>query len=147
MIVLAGGPIIWCSKKQKSVALSTMKAEYMFLSKITKNVMFLKELLIEMMDATSVRNFLIPILIYCDNQSAIGLSKHDLCTNRSKHINIRYHYVKDKVQTQDVNVEYLRSESMLADIFTKALPITNRHDRCLALLNLKHRVQYVGGKC
>ncbi|KAK9295633.1 hypothetical protein QLX08_010107 [Tetragonisca angustula] len=116
--MLAGDPTIWL---QKAKVASTMEAKYMSLSEVTKNVMFLKELLIEMMDATSMRE---SVLIYCDNQSAIELSKHDSCTNRSKHIDTRYHYVRDKVQTQDVKVEYLRSESisnLQTYIFTKAL--------------------------
>ncbi|GAA0185491.1 transmembrane signal receptor [Lithospermum erythrorhizon] len=86
----------WSSKKQQVVALSTVEAEY-----IVKQ------------DE--------PTTIYCDNKSSIALSKNPVFHGRSKHIDIKYHKIRELVAEKEINVEHCSSESQVADIFTKPL--------------------------
>lgn len=134
VVTLGNGPITWSSKKQKSVALSTMEAEYTALSEATKEVIYLRDLLKHMnfeyflKDATTV---------YCDNQSsAIVLSKNNVNHSRSKHIDIRYHFSREAQERGDVKVTYLNTNEMVADMLTKPLPKI-RHAKCVGLLRLE----------
>jgi len=63
-----------------------------------------------------------PIKFYCDNQSTISMTKNLVLHSRSKHINIRHHFIIDLVQQEFLFFEFCKSEDQLADIFTKALP-------------------------
>jgi len=80
VIMLAGGPISWESKKQKSVTLSTMEAEYMSLSEVCKEIVYLRRLLQHMKFTTCVTG---ATEVYCDNQSAIELNKNHVFHGRS----------------------------------------------------------------
>lgn len=65
-----------------------------------------------------------PILIRCDNSSAINIAKNLVMHSRTKHIAIKYHFLKEKVEGQEVRMEYVPTEEQVADIFTKPLPIS-----------------------
>jgi len=132
VITLAGGPISWRSKKQTSVALSTMEAEYAALAETSKEVVYLKRLLCFMGFEKCVES---PIRIFCDNQSAIQLSKNAILHKRSKHIDISFHFVRELVERKTIEVIYLRTDQMIADILTKSLPKI-KHQRCVTMLNL-----------
>ena len=109
------GPLIsWKSRKQPTVALSTCEAEYMALSAATQEAKFLTQLLVDMTDSESKC-----VLLYVDNQGAISLAKNPVHHQRSKHIDIRYHYVRLEVQRGSVQFVYVTSEENVADIFTK----------------------------
>ncbi|EFN72337.1 Retrovirus-related Pol polyprotein from transposon TNT 1-94, partial [Camponotus floridanus] len=82
----------WLSKKQTSVALSTMEAEYVALSEATKETIHLRRLIKEMYGDQYVN---VSTDMLCDNQSAIALSKENMLHQRSKHIDIRYHFSRD----------------------------------------------------
>ncbi|XP_053995677.1 uncharacterized protein LOC128885603 [Hylaeus anthracinus] len=86
LLILAGGPVSWKSKKQSSVSLSTMEAEYVALSEICREVMFMIRLM-DCMDYVET-----PVTVFCDNQTAIELSKNAMYHKRSKHIGISFHY-------------------------------------------------------
>lgn len=131
--ILAGGPISWESKKQRSVALSTMEAEYMALSEATKEVIYLRGLLSHMNLNSLVFS---QTVIHCDNQSAIQLSKNDVYHRKSKHIDIRYHYTREVQQQGKVNVQFISTHNMTADMLTKSLPKI-KLQRCIDSLNLK----------
>lgn len=133
VIMLAGGPISWRSKKQASVALSTMEAEYAALAEVSKEVVYLKRLLNYIGFEKYVE---FPIHIYCDNQSAIELSKNAVLHKRSKHIDISFHFTRELVEKKEIKVTYLRTDQMLADILTKPLPKI-KHQRCVRMLNLE----------
>ena len=60
--------------------------------------------------------------IYCDNTSAINLTKNPVLHSRTKHIEIRHHFIRDHVQSKNIKVEFVNSDKQLADIFTKPLP-------------------------
>lgn len=132
IMTLAGSPISWKSKKQNSVALSTMEAEYVALSETSREVIYIRRLLCHMGFDKYV-NF--PININCDNQSAIELSKNAKFHKRSKHIDIRYHFTRELVEKGDIVIKYLQTDRMLADILTKSLSKC-KHERCIEMLNL-----------
>ena len=111
----ANGPAIsWKSKKQKSVALSTCEAEYMALSATCQEVAYLCRLLKDI-----VKRDFEPVTIKNDNQGAIALCKNPVKHMQSKHIDIRYHFVRDYYQSKKINLEYVPSNENVADVFTK----------------------------
>ena len=63
-----------------------------------------------------------PVTLYCDNTSAINISKNPLIHTKTKHIAIKYHYVRELVQDKEVKMEYINTKEKIADIFTKELP-------------------------
>lgn len=133
--LLAGGPISWETKKQKSVALSTMEAEYVALSEATKEAMYLKRLLTHMGFGDFVSG---KTTIYCDNQSAIHMSKNNMYHRRSKHIDIRYHYSREMRERGEIDVQHTSTNEMKADILTKSLPKIKLR-MCVDLLNLNNQ--------
>lgn len=131
--MLANGPVSWKSRKQKSVALSTMEAEYMALSEVTKEIIHQRQMLKEVGVEHLVKG---PTLIYCDNQSAIRLAKDSVHHDRSKHVDIRYHYTRDMQREGRIEIKYLSTSEMAADILTKGLSKI-KHDHCVRILKLK----------
>ena len=111
------GIISWSSERQKSVSISTMEAEYIAASEATKELVWIKRLLKEIFE-----NELKMPIYFMDNQSAIRLIKNPEFHKRSKHIDIRYHFVREKFEDDEFSLDYIPSKEMLADIFTKALP-------------------------
>jgi hypothetical protein len=111
------GPLIsWRSKKQTLIALSSCEAEYISLSLATQEAVFLKQLLKELDPRDHGE-----VILHCDNQGAIALSSKKICNQRSKHIDIRYHFVRNAVLEHLVNLEYVSSENNVADLFTKPM--------------------------
>lgn len=113
-----GSAISWKSRKQPTVALSTCEAEYMALASAIQEAKFLRQFLGELVRTLTLS----PTTIYCDNQSAIFLAKNPVQHQRSKHIDIRYHFIRSEVQSRAVDIIYIASEENLSDIFTK--PVT-----------------------
>ena len=113
---LCGAPISWRSKKQTSVALSTAEAEYIALSSATQEAVWLRQLTSELRFKPTK-----PTVIYEDNQSAIALAQNAQFHGRMKHINIRQHFVREKVSDRVIEIKYCRSDCMLADMLTKGL--------------------------
>ncbi|XP_067131301.1 uncharacterized protein [Centruroides vittatus] len=95
ILILARGPISWKSKKQTSVAMSTMEAEYSALAEASREITYIKRLLVHMGFKMCVKN---PICVYCDNQSTIQLSKNAVFHKRSKHIDVSYHVTRELVE-------------------------------------------------
>ena len=106
----------WCNRKQKSVALSSVEAEYMVANTTLCEAIWLRKMLVnilkEKMEATN---------ILCDNQSCIKLSENPVFHDRSKHIDIRCHFIRDWVQRGAVQLQYTPTREQVADILTKAL--------------------------
>lgn len=115
---LIGGSISWSSKRQDIVTLSTTEAEYVSLTHAAKEAIWLQNLLNEIFPNTQFS----PITINCDNQGAIALSKDDRFHARTKHIDIRYHFIRNSVESNLIQVHYCPTEDMVADILTKGLP-------------------------
>ncbi|KAK9743833.1 hypothetical protein QE152_g8301 [Popillia japonica] len=117
-IKLQGGVISWTNKRQGTVALPTTEAEYISLSSITQEIIWLRELIKEI-DYEVIRD---AINIYCDNNGAVQLTNNKIISNKSKHIDIRQYFIRQHVSNSEVHVEYLAAEAMLADQSTKPLP-------------------------
>jgi len=133
-LILAGGPIVWCSRRQKSIALSTMEAEYMALSDVVKEVVYIRRLIKEIGFSLYVKK---ATPIFCDNQSAIVLCKENMTTQRSKHVDIRFHFSREAQERKLINVIYIPTEKNVADIFTKPL-VKDKHIKCVKGLNLSY---------
>lgn len=113
--VYSGGPLSWMSRKQRSVVLSTTEAEYVAASESSKELIWLKRLLGDM-TALGTTSLLV------DNASAIKLVKNPEYHKRSKHIDVRYHFVREKYLEGEMLVKHVPGKSQLADIMTKPLP-------------------------
>lgn len=118
VVLMQGGPISWSSKRQQTVALSTTEAEYMAVSATTQEVMWIQGLSCELQPKICQD----PILIYSDNQSAIHLGMTNSYHPRTKHIDVRHHFIRDKIQEKKIILKYKSTLEMVADIYTKPLP-------------------------
>ncbi|KAJ4719087.1 Retrovirus-related Pol polyprotein from transposon TNT 1-94 [Melia azedarach] len=106
----------WMSKKQPIVTLSTCEAEYVAATSCVCHAIWLRNLLKELRWSQEK-----PTKIYVDNKSAMALAKNPVFHDRSKHIDTRYHYIKECITRNDVHMEYVKSQDQIADIFTKPL--------------------------
>ena len=113
---LCGGIISWASKRQSTVALSSTEAEYVSASLACQEAVWLRALLDDL-------NFVQEesTVIKEDNQGAIALSKNPKFHARTKHIDIKHHFIRQKVDNAEITLEYCPTEQMLADLLTKAL--------------------------
>lgn len=116
MILMNGAPVIYKSKYQKSVALSSSEAEYMAMSLCVQEVLWMRSMLKDLCCDQAG-----PTIILEDNQGAIGLAKNIGYQGRTKHVDIRYHFVREKVQSKEILLQYVQTSMQLADIMTKAL--------------------------
>ncbi|XP_070008428.1 secreted RxLR effector protein 161-like [Nicotiana sylvestris] len=107
--------ISWNSKKQASVALSTTKAEYIAIEECCAQLLWMPHQLGDY--ELSFK----PIQIFCDNSSAICLSKNHVHHSRAKHIDIKHHFIRDHVLKRDIEISFVGTSAQLADIFTKPL--------------------------
>ena len=119
ILMLGNGPVCWQSRQQKSISTSTAEAEYVALFELSKHTIWVTKFLSELL----VANELIGkngMLAYTDNQSAIAIAKG---TNspKTKHIDIAYHFVRQCVKDKLIDLEYIPTNEMLADILTKPL--------------------------
>ena len=114
----AGSVVSWFSRTQHCVTLSTTESEYIALTEVTREVIFLRQIL----DFIEPRREVRPVTIFEDNDGAIKLADNPICTNRTKHIDVRYHFVREKVANQTVKVVHVESEKQAADGLTKNLP-------------------------
>lgn len=114
--IYSNAAITWQSKRQNCVALSTTEAEYISAAAAAKEMVWIKRLL------NDCQNYCNEYMLYVDNASAIKLIKNPELHQRSKHIDVRYHYVRNLYRDGLINVHYIQSEKQIADIFTKALP-------------------------
>ncbi|KXJ74604.1 hypothetical protein RP20_CCG013320 [Aedes albopictus] len=103
-----GCSVSWCSKKQPTVATSSSEAEYVALS------IWLQGILEDLQETAK------PVTIYEDNRGCICMAKN-FETKRTKHIDIKYHFLRDHVASGSLNIEPIRTQDQLADIFTKPL--------------------------
>ena len=128
--LLAGRVISWSSKKQQSVALSSTESEYMALAKATAKAIWLRKLLCELGFPQSN-----PTTIYCDSQSAIALSENPRYHSRSKYVDTQYHFTRGKVLAHEIQLPYVSTSDMTADILTKSL-LKDKHQRCMTNLGM-----------
>ena len=142
-----GGPVSWRSKKQASTALSSCESEYMAASEAAKEAVWLKRLLKEDLKIKDIsletRGDLTekeyqgakPLTVFEDNIGCIQLSKNPVSHRSSKHIEIRYHFVRERVQDGSLKLVFIPSSENIADVLTKS---TRRH----TFLYLRDKVMY-----
>ena len=112
---LGNNLVSWMSKKQNSMSLSTAEAEYIAVGSCYTQLLWMKKLL---------HDYRIPqytMCVFCDNTSAIYLSKNPVQHSKSKHIEIQYHFIWDLVEDKVVCLEFIHMDNQKADIFTKPL--------------------------
>ena len=108
--------ISWLSRKQSSFALSTAEAEYIAACTTCCEAIWIRKLLAGLVDLR-----LDETTILCDNQSCIKLSKNPVFHDKSKHIEIKYHFIRDMVMKGVVKLEYIATDEQVADVLTKPL--------------------------
>ncbi|GJZ42381.1 hypothetical protein Tco_0589267 [Tanacetum coccineum] len=123
--------VSWSSKKQKSTAISTTEAEYIAMSGCCAQILWMRS---QLSDYGFAFN---KIPMYCDNQSAIALCYNNVQHSRSKHIDIRHHFIREQVEKGVVELYFVTTDYQLADIFTKALP-RERFEFLLPRLGMKN---------
>ncbi|GJX51379.1 retrovirus-related pol polyprotein from transposon TNT 1-94 [Tanacetum coccineum] len=122
--------VSWSSKKQTSTSISSTEAEYIAMSGCCAQILWMRS---QLSDYGFAYN---RIPMYCDNKSAIALCCNNVQHSRSKHIDIRHHFIREQVEKGVVELYFVRTEYQLADIFTKALP-RERFEFILPRLGMK----------
>jgi hypothetical protein len=108
--------VIWLSKKQTTVALSSAEAEYIAIATITQEIIWMNQYMTELQMKDSS-----PSIVHCDNQAAIQISTNDTHHSRTKHIDIRFHFVRQAIKNHHIQLEYINTKEQEADINTKGL--------------------------
>lgn len=116
LFMLNGGPVCWSSRLQSTVAKSSAEAEYMAMSDAAGEAMYLRQLLKDL--GYRQRG---PTTLHEDNQGAIAMGENSTSSGRTKHIDVRYHYTREKIEKKKICLEYVPTQDQLADILTKPL--------------------------
>lgn len=127
VFMMHGGAVSWRSMRQATVALSTAEAEYMALAVAVQEALFLRQLVEEVAPAGVQAG---AMTIKEDNQACIALVNNTMTTGRTKHIDVRYHFCRERVESGDIKVEYCSTDKMLADVLTKPLAAPQHHKLC-----------------
>lgn len=109
-------PITWCSQKQETVALSSCEAEFMAGTEAAKQAVWLQDLFSEIVGKPGER-----VVIYIYNKSAVALNRNPVFHGRSKHIHRRYHFIRECVDNNLIEVHHVAGSQQRADILTKPL--------------------------
>jgi hypothetical protein len=129
VFTLCGGAVVWFSKQQTSVALSTGEAEYTAAAQAAKEALWLRNLLCDLGE---------PVLcvpVHMDNQAAIAMVENPVVSVKSKHVDIHLHAVRDYVARGLMSVQYIRTEEMAADMLTKVLN-PPQHSMCCEAMGM-----------
>jgi hypothetical protein len=128
LVKLCGAAVSWCSRRQDTVAKSTMEAEYIAASSVVDEVVWFRRLLSELQQKQTS-----PTITYMDNQSAIAAALEGGKESRRKHIDVKHHSIVEHIDNGDVILRWIPSAQNEADLFTKALP--DRH-----FILMSHRI-------
>lgn len=109
--------VSWESKNQNAISLSTVEVEYIVVASNCTQVIWIKQML---KDIRVINDQ--PIAIYYDNSSVVNISKNLVLHSKTKHISIKYHFFREKVNEEEVGLEYVSKKEQIANIFTKPLP-------------------------
>lgn len=115
--LIDGGAVSWSSRKQELITLSTAEAEYVAATHAAKEALWLRRLLFELIPSLEA-----PTVLFCDNQAALRLIQNDNFHARTRHIDKRYHFIREVAQNGTLQLTYCPTDDMVADILTKALP-------------------------
>uniref|UniRef100_A0A2N9E7P1 Reverse transcriptase Ty1/copia-type domain-containing protein n=1 Tax=Fagus sylvatica TaxID=28930 RepID=A0A2N9E7P1_FAGSY len=130
--LLGGGAITWCSKKQSCITLSTMESEYVTCSAVVREVVWLRRFLQRLDIVTSAID---PVIIYSDNMVSLTYAKDPKYHGKTKHIVIKYHYIRDMVAKKEMFLEHISTKNMLADPLTKPIARDPFHVKCAKAFN------------
>ena len=130
VFMLGGGAVSWSSKLQPVVAMSTTEAEYIAVATAAKEALWLRQLHGDMMGTVNTVHML------CDNVSTLHVLKNPVSSQRTKHIDVRYHFIRERVALGYVSMRFCNTEYMLADTFTKPLAQA-QHSSCRLRMSLK----------
>ena len=129
VFTLAGGPISWKSTLQSTVALSTTEAEYMAVTEAVKEAIWLQGMVKTLgLDQEHIN-------MYCDSQSAIHLAKNQVYHARTKHIDVRFHFVREIIEEGKICLQKIKTADNPADMMTKVVT-TIKFEHCLNLINI-----------
>lgn len=131
VFLICGAPVSWCSKKESVVALSTCEAEYIAACSAACQAVWLSTLLRDLKVAIGET-----VELQVDNKSAIDLAKNPVSHGRSKHIETKFHFIREQVSKGKIKLKHCGTDLMIADIMTKALKI-ERFQKLRDMLNVK----------
>ena len=115
-IFVGGNLILWRSKKQNVISHSSAESEYQAMAQSMCEVVWIHQLL----DKVGLKTSL-PTKLWCDNQVALHIASNPVFHEQTKHIEIDYHFVREKIQEKIISTGYVKTREQLGDIFTKAL--------------------------
>jgi hypothetical protein len=116
MFSFGSGAVSWSSKKQPTVALLSTEVEYRGATIVACEVVWLQKLLSDLGQSVNA-----PIVIYCDNIGSILLANNPVYHARTKHIEVHYHFIKEKVLAKEIDLIHVNTKDQVVDIFTKTL--------------------------
>lgn len=119
VFTLNGGAIAWKSSKQSVVALSTTESEYIAASEAAQEVGWMKKFISDLVVVPSIHN---PIEMLCDNTGAIAIAREPMVTNKTRHIQRKFHFIRQELELGNVFMNKVHTDENLADPFTKSLP-------------------------
>ncbi|GFW65571.1 retrovirus-related Pol polyprotein from transposon TNT 1-94 [Trichonephila clavipes] len=120
VVLLGNSLILWKCRKQKSVSLSTCEAELFSISEICKDIIWTVNLLTELKCEQFINN---TVTLNSDSQAAIQWIKSTRSSNKSRHMNLRFHFIKDLIEDTVIKLEYVQTEFLIADFLTKAMNV------------------------
>lgn len=135
--MLGSAAVSWCSKKQPIVTLSTTEAEFVAAATCASQALWLRNLLEELQFKQEYSTQL-----FCDNSSAIKLSRNPVFHGKCKHIDVRYHFLRDLSKDGIIDLVFCRSADQVADVFTKSLKLDSfvKFRRLLGVCTMKNPV-------
>ena len=119
IIKLDGNTIGWGTKQQHATGLSTAEAEYYALTEAAKEALWLRQFMSEILDRQI--DTIPTAILYTDNQAAQVLTSNDQFHTRMKHVDIRYHFVREAVESKTIKIEWIPTEEQQADVLTKSV--------------------------
>ena len=109
--------ISWSSKKQATVALCSVEAKYVAATSAACEAIWLRRILGNLQIKTER-----PTTLFCDNMSAIAMTKNSVFHSRTTHIEIRHHFIRELVEKEEIDLQFCKTDEQLADMFTKVVP-------------------------
>ena len=134
VFMLGGAAVSWGSKKQTSVALSSTEVEYIAAAHAVKEAIWLRCLLTELGESLKL-----PTTLFIDNQSAMAIARNPEFHDRTKHIEVRYHFLRQVVDDGEIHLEYLPTGEQIADVLTKGLS-REKHEVFVRKMGLRRHI-------
>ena len=142
IFLVGSGAVSWCSKRQPTVSLSTTEAEYRAAAVAAQESTWLVQLLKDLHQSTEIG-----IPLFCDNMSAIRSAENPVFHARTKHVEVHYHFIREKVLREEIQLEHVGTDSQFADIFTKSLSGNKLGNFCNQLGMIRRIGAGVEGEC